>query len=387
MTFTYYIAEKQVTSIKLKKMPVPKSGVSSYPKSSKVSSKPVKKKPEPVATDFSLSDLSLPVKTASSKTSEAKRMRVERDVVGGLVQIDRGKASFTHPNSYSDTLPIDKTYNGGEAKENLSEEQLLSISYEALGKLRAIVTSPWAVNYGVVYVDGTYSLFPEQVCYGAMNCTYSIFDDKPIAFFLNCTKDPFADDDNSRLTHWLLNSSPFADAFVDKDEHKACHKGQVIRSDKCLAYVVSAMVAFRTCLRNRLFAKNWAKLKGHMPESIAFCLAHYFQFDISYYRFVPGGGWESLFARTLSKEAVLRFANKDLRLFDQTPASVKPFRYGDFTSVWKKKEEPEMFFNGKDCHEYKNSYGLKSRMDNVFLVKNLSEDCREFLRQIGWQDA
>lgn len=376
-----------MTSPKLKKMPVPKSGVSSYPKSSKVGGKS-KKSLKPVATDFGLSDLTLPIKTSFTKTSEAKRKRVKRDNIGALIQVDRGIASFTHPNSYSDTLHINNTYNGGKSQENLSEEQLLAIAHEALAGLRKLLTKHdlWSVSYGVVYTDGTYSLFPKQVCYGAMNCTYSIFDDKPIAFFLNYRQGKFDSDNNIALTKWLLNDSPFADAFVTKDVDEAID-GQVLRTDKALAYVVSAMIAFRTCALNRSFAKNWAALNPHMPESIAFCLAHYFQFEKNYYEFVAGGGWESLFARTLSKEAVLRFVNNDLSLFDPTPARIKPFRYGDFTSVWKKKEEEPMYFEGRDKYQYKNSYGTQSTMNNVFLVSNIEEDCREFLRQIGWDNA
>lgn len=381
-----------MTSTKLKKMPVPKSGVSSYPKSSKVGGN-LKKSLKPVATDFSLvtgSDNFFVVKTSSTKTAKAKRKRVERDNVGELVQVDRGSAGFTHPNSYSDTLSISDTYNGGKPLENLSEEQLLAIAHEALAGMRKSMYKHRSdyVHYGVVYTDGTYSLFPNQVCYGAMNCTYSIFDDKPIAFFLNYRQAKFASDNNIALTKWLLNDSPFADAFITKEVNQAIDQGQVLRTDKALAYVVSAMIAFRTCACNKGFVKNWTALKPHMPESIAFCLAHYFQFENAYYKFVPGGGWESLFARTLSKEAVLRFANNDLSLFDPTPAHINPFRYGDFTSVWKKKEEEELSFQGNSQIKNKVTWSLSEQMvSNVFLVSNIEEDCREFLRQIGWDNA
>jgi hypothetical protein len=322
-----------------------------------------------------------------------------------LVHVNRGYAKFKHPDEYDDQLPLHDTYNGGGKINRPSKAKLLAVAEAALKELRQRASG--GTNYGFVYSDGTFSIFPTQVCYGALNCTQRICDDKPVKFFLNfvsgigraASKSGWKDEDvtatstaigskSNQLDYidYVANRSPFAPTFVTKDAKDIADNGFIQDAKHPIALVVSGGIAIRgggTAISH--VAAMWGLFKRHMPEDLAFCLAHYFNLsaDAKSCGFKTGYTWHGLFAKTLSKEAIKRFVNHDYSLIDPEPMETRPYRYYDFTHTFKKKNEEGIDLKFDTTFRIKDMWHGTIDMPG-FEIKDVETALPSILKQIGW---
>ena len=86
-----------------------------------------------------------------------------------------------------------------------------------------------------------------------------------------------ADKDHNKLINWLLNDSPYADAFVTKDAKEVAERGHIIDFD---AMPVPAMMAGNIAIRSMdvTSAKNilsiYKDIKNIAPMEVAYILGH-----------------------------------------------------------------------------------------------------------------
>jgi hypothetical protein len=273
-----------------------------------------------------------------------------------------------------------------EGKKRISKAELLRHTEDA----RDWLTYHNGGNaFGFIFADGTYDLFPSNECLGLINCPERFCRDKPVAYFIGAASGSVSNT-TKKAVDWLLNRSPYAVVFVTKDAEEAIKKGVILNTKRCVAITVAALRSFYTLSGG--MASNWEKWAEYVPEDIAWPFAHYLRFvGDSAVQFSDNYSWSSTMGKNIGIDGIKRFTTHDYSLHDTTPMRDKPYRYEDFSHLWRTKDKkvhvPFKPATINTSVTKKNSFSGKNytmSYNNVIPGKNMQEVAANLLSYIGY---
>ncbi len=223
--------------------------------------------------------------------------------------------------------PYESTHEG---KKRISKKALMERAEEARDWLSE---HSGGSAFGFVFSDGTYDLFPSNECLGLINSPKRFCRDKPVAYLIGA-KCGVWNGTTDKAVDWLLNRSPYAVVFVTKDAKEAITKGVILNTARCVAITVAALRSFYTISWGK--AAQWGKWAKLVPEDVAWPFSHYLNFTGSgTVIFSDQYSWSSTLGKNIGIDGIKRFATHDYSLHDTIPMRDKPYRYEDFSHLWR----------------------------------------------------
>lgn len=131
--------------------------------------------------------------------------------------------------------------------------------------------------------DGTMVNIGRYVCHGWLQTHNHFLKSKDTKYILSSVMSPHATDEQLRRhTDWLVNRSPWAVMFVEKDVQSILDYGHVVSPDHPYNFVAAGLIASRFCTesyvdgyKQRVFV--WSELLGMgCTEDEAYIFAHMF---------------------------------------------------------------------------------------------------------------
>lgn len=274
-----------------------------------------------------------------------------------------------------------------KGKNRISKKELLDHTHQALAWLKSRNGSS---PFGFIFSDGTYDLYPSNECLGLVNAKQRICRDKPVQYFIGCSR--YSSLKNNRMgkaVDWLLNRSPYAPVFVTKDAQEAVEKGVILNTKRCVAITVAALRSFYGMVEGQY--ENWAKWARYVPEDIAWPFCHYLHIYDDVATFSDEYDWSSTMGKNIGIDGIKRFATHDYSLHDTVPMRDKPFRYEDFSHLWRTRDK-KVYVPFKPTTETKvvkkvnkfNNKTYEQPYDNAIPGKTLEEVAANLLNYIGW---
>lgn len=217
-----------------------------------------------------------------------------------------------------------------EGKKDITSEELMSRTEEALAWLKAQqISSP----FGFIFEDGTYDIFPSNECLGLINCPKRFIREGKVVYFISVG---YSGGDEKSVD-WLINRSPYSPAFVTKDAKEALSKGIILNTKHCTAFTVAAVRTFLTLTGGT--GKMWMEWAKYVPEDLAWVLTQYCPISGDVVTLNTGYSWSGTMAKNIGIDGIKRFLTHDYSLHDTTPMSDKPFRYEDFSHLWRTRDK------------------------------------------------
>jgi len=189
------------------------------------------------------------------------------------------------------------------------------------------------IPYGATRCRGI-EIFTGLVCLASLLYKKN---EEDIKYFVDNPSLKIKDQYQKDYINWLINDSPFASAFVIKDEEFIYRYGAVYSTKFPPQFVVSAAISLRYVTEFPHIIRCWNRFKDYIPPEAAFVLAHLlYEGEKNNWLVGHYGNTNHQWVQTHSfgKNELKRFVEFDFSRMKGWPLMKNTQQYAKLTGVW-----------------------------------------------------